>query len=714
LRRWTVLSILLFVCLTFPFTITNVVVKGLETVPLTSVLERIDYSGDLTEKDVEEIARTIFDMGYFASVKPELIPGKEGYTLLITVKENPKVKDWKITIDGEGLLDVKDLEKLVTIEKGKALNVKRVQESLENIKKAYEEAGYIFIEVTGNMRKDTFEIIVEEYALWDVFINGETAGIDISQIVKEANLNLLKDFYSASPLVRFFTMNKKKFYPRVSDINRFIQTLRLNAFFSEETTVNFKKVTMDNVEEKTIVLIVNVVQRKIIDKKRSFSCIEVTGNKLLSRDEILRAAKIKPGDVLENHEILAAMNRIMGEYKRRGYPFVWVDASVEKDKLMFKVYEKYISKIEVEGLKTTKPYIVRNLLRVYEGNPLKSEDVAETFSYLNNTRYFSSVDIKPLFTQNATDVKLIVDLKESDKHYFIVGGVAWAPPDGEWWEGLAGNVDLSAVNVWGYGQRFSFKLDLGIKKKTVSFDYKIPSPFALPFDFGFNVSCEKLNATDTSVATNTLTVGVDFTTLPIKGNTFRFGVSFDDVLNLENGKTLTVLGGYAYDKRDSKYVPKNGFNFGVNVWKAGILQFNAKDYVKVEGYAGFYTQILDSLTLNMKIFGGKVFLNRGKESVELWGPESLRGYDYLEGESAFLVSNNLNWFVKEDPVIVVLGLFLDHGDVSNDEGIFSNMKTSFGPKILMSLPILGNVEFGYAYKLMEREWAPYFVLGQEF
>ncbi|RKX40005.1 MAG: outer membrane protein assembly factor, partial [Thermotogae bacterium] len=233
LRRWAVLSILLFVCLTFPFTITNVVVKGLETVPLTSVLERIDYSGDLTEKDVEEIARTIFDMGYFASVKPELIPGKEGYTLLITVKENPKVKDWKITIDGEGLLDVKDLEKLVTIEKGKALNVKRVQESLENIKKAYEEAGYIFIEVTGNMRKDTFEIIVEEYALWDVFINGEAAGIDISQIVKEANLNLLKDFYSASPLVRFFTMNKKKFYPRVSDINRFIQTLRLNAFFSE-------------------------------------------------------------------------------------------------------------------------------------------------------------------------------------------------------------------------------------------------------------------------------------------------------------------------------------------------------------------------------------------------------------------------------------------------------------------------------------------------
>ncbi|OQX57330.1 MAG: hypothetical protein B5M49_04030, partial [Thermotoga sp. 4484_232] len=235
LRRWAVLSILLFVCLTFPFTITNVVVKGLETVPLTSVLERIDYSGDLTEKDVEEIARTIFDMGYFASVKPELIPGKEGYTLLITVKENPKVKDWKITIDGEGLLDVKDLEKLVTIEKGKALNVKRVQESLENIKKAYEEAGYIFIEVTGNMRKG------------------------------------------------------------VSDINRFIQTLRLNAFFSEETTVNFKKVTMDNVEEKTIVLIVNVVQRKIIDKKRSFSCIEVIGNKLLSRDEILRAAKIKPG-----------------------------------------------------------------------------------------------------------------------------------------------------------------------------------------------------------------------------------------------------------------------------------------------------------------------------------------------------------------------------------------------------------------------------------
>ena len=714
MKRWGVLFMLSLAFLALPFTITNVVVKGLETIPLSSILERIDYSGDLTEKDVEEIAKMIFDMGYFASVKPELIPGKGGYTLLITVKENPKVRDWKIAIHGEKLLDIRDLEKLVTIEKGKALNVKRVQESLENIKKAYEEAGYIFVEVTGNMKGDTFEIMVEEYALWDVFINGETAGIDISQIVKEANLNLLKDFYSASPLVRFFTMSKKKFYPKVSDINRFIQTLRLNAFFSEETTVNFKKVTINDVKEKTIVLIVNVVQRKVIDKKRSFDYIEVVGNSLLSRDEILRASKIKPGVVLKNHEILAAMNRIMDEYKRRGYPFVWVEASVEKDRLIFKVYEKYISKIEIKGLKTTKPYIVKNLLRVYEGNPLKSEDVAETFSYLNNTRYFSKVDIRPLFTPDSTDVNLIVDLEESDKHYFIVGGVAWAPPDGEWWEGLAGNVDFSAVNVWGYGQRFSFKLDLGIKKKTVSFDYEIPSPFALPFDFGFSVSYEKMSATDTSMATNTLTLGVDFTTLPIKGNIFKFGASFDDVLNLENGKTLTVLGGYAYDKRDSKYVPRNGFNLGIDVWKAGIFQLNAKDYVKIEGYAGFYTQILDSLSLNMKVFGGKVFLKRGEENIELWGPRSLRGYDYLEGKSAFLISNNLNWFVKEEPVIVVLGLFLDHGGISNDEDMLSNVKTSFGPKILMSLPILGNIEFGYAYKLMEREWSPYFVLGQEF
>lgn len=714
MKKWITFSILSIACFVFPFTITNVIVKGLETIPLTSVLERIDYSGDLTEKDVEEIARTIFDMGYFASVKPELVPGKEGYSLLITVKENPKVKDWKITINGEGLLDIKELEKLVTIEKDKALNIKRVQESLENIKRAYEESGYIFVEVTGNMKKDTFEIIIEEYALWDVFINGETAGIDISQIVKEANLNLLKDFYSASPLVRFLTMNKKKFYPKVSDINRFIQTLRMNAFFSEETTVNFKKVDMDNVKEKTIVLIVNVVQRKIIDKKRSFNYIEVTGNELLSRDEILRAAKIKPGDMLENHEILTAMNRIMNEYKRKGYPFVWVEAFAEKDKLMFKIYEKYITEIKIEGLKTTKPYIVKNLLRVYEGNPLKSEDVAETFSNLSNTKYFSNVDIKPLFTQNTTDVKLVVDLEESDKHYFIIGGVAWAPSNGEWWEGLAGNLDFSAVNIWGYGQKLSLKLDLGVAKKMVSFDYNIPSPFALPFDFGFDISYEKLNATDTSVSTNTLNFGVDLTTLPIKGNIFKFGVSFDNVLNVENGKTLTISGGYAYDNRDSKYVPKNGFNLEIDVWKAGIFQFNAKDYVKVEGHAGFYIQALDSLVLNMKIFGGKVFLNKGEETVKLWGPETLRGYDYLEGESAFLMSSNLNWFVKEEPVIVVLGLFLDHGGISNNEDVFSYVKTTFGPKIFMTLPILGNIEVGYAYKLMEKEWAPYFVFGQEF
>nr|WP_233185613.1 outer membrane protein assembly factor [Thermotoga sp. SG1] len=689
--------------------ISDVKFEGLNVLTPDFITQKVGkLFGEVTSDEIQDYLKKIFDLGYFSSLTPSLEPSDVGYRLIVTLKENPTVSDWKLEVEGPGLVDRKEIEKVVKIEKDKPLNTNSLRETFEAIRNRYQEAGYFLVEINGSFENGTYKIVVKEYALWDIVFNGETDGLDIVSILSKAKIKTLRDYYASSPLVRFFTMSKKDFYPTLSEMNKLISVLNSYPFFSRETSVDFKKTTVKDIEEKNVVImVVNVVQRRIFEGEKKFKEILFHGNTIFTDQELLRASGLFPNETYTNSQILLAMNRLVDFYERNNYPYIWIEARVEDDRLVFDVYEKYVRSVKIEGLKRTRPYVVENLITIKEGEPLNKEEIMLTYSYLQNSRYFDSVNIYPQLSQNATQVDVVVDLKEAEKTRNFIGGLGWTmPKEGEWWQGFSGTVQLSAVNSFGYGESFSIDLSLGFIERSVEGTVKLPIKLDVPMNLELGAGYTNYA---TSSGTDTVSLKGIVSTLPYKGHSFGVGALYEKELVEDSKGTLAALFKYRYNTKNSAVLPTEGYYLSLDLTRAGLFGLDDQKYWKGILTGEAYYPIFESLYWSFKGTGGLVYNEIGTELLEVSGPYTVRGYDYFETEKMFKLSADLNWILQRENVPVVTGVFFDYGGIEED----GNMKllSSAGVKLDLVIPLLGSVEVGGAYRFNEKNWQLYFFMG---
>ncbi|PLV59177.1 outer membrane protein assembly factor [Thermotoga sp. KOL6] len=688
--------------------ISEVKFEGLNVLKPEFITEKVGkLFGEVTSNEIQNYLKKIFNLGYFSSLTPSFEPSDLGYKLVVSLKENPLVEDWKLEIEGPGLIDKKELEKLVKIEKGMPLNTNSLKESFEAIRNKYNEAGYFLVEINGNFEDGIYKILVKEYALWDIVFNGETDGLDIVSILSKAKIKTLRDYYSSSPLVRFFTMSKKDFYPTYSEISNFISILNTYPFFSEKTSVDFKKTTVKDIEEKNVVImVVNVVQRKIFEGEKVFKEFVFLGNTIFTDRELLHASGLSSEEKYTNSQILLAMNRIVDFYNKNNYPYVWVEARVEDSKLIFNVYEKYVRSVKIEGLKRTKPYVVENLVAVKEGEPLNREKISLTYSYLQNSEYFDAVNIYPQFSTTATQVDVVIDLKESEKTRNFIGGIGWTmPKKGEWWEGFSGSAKVSMVNTFGYGESFSLDVNLGFTERSIEGNFKIPVKYEIPMNIEFGIGYTNYA---TGSGTDTINMKSVVSTLPYKGHSFGIGFLYEKFLTEESKGTLAALFKYKYNTKNSAILPTKGYFLSLDLTRAGLLNLNEQKYWKAILSAQAYYPVFESLFWSFRGIGGVVYNEIGTELLEVSGQYAVRGYNYFETKKMFKLSADLNWILQRENVPVVTGLFFDYGGV--EEGSMRYL-SSAGIKLDLVVPLFGSIEIGGAYKFNEKDWQFYFLMG---
>lgn len=705
--RRALLSLFLIVCLTgFGIYIADVRFTGLKHLSEQEIFENVGkLFGELTSSEIEDYLRRVFALGYFSSLKPTLVSGEMGYILEIEVEENPLVSDWKVEVEGIKLVKLEDLEKAVKLERKKPLNLIKLRESVEAIRNEYQKNGYFLVEISGELENDVYKITVKEYALWDVVFNGEIEGLDIASLVSKSKLKLLRDYYSSSPIVRFFTMNKKDFYPTLSDVQRFLDTLRSLPYFGEETSIDFVKTTVRDIEERNVmILVVRVVQRRIFEGERKINVITFSGNTIFSQEQLLKACGLRTGESVRNVDVLLAMNRVVEFYEKNNYPYVWVKAKLEGDVLNFEVFEKYVKSVEVKGLEKTRPYVVKNLIAVEEGEPLNKEKIALTYSYLMNSMYFDKVNIQPRLNLEETDVDLTIELKEAEKTRNFMGTLGWSMPKTgeEWWKGFVGFLQLSMVNNFGYGENLYLNVNLGFSERKASVGVSVPLPTDIPVKLETEAGYRKIVSTDTdSVSLKSM-----ITTLPYKGNSFGIGLAYEKILGETNTGTLSFLGRYTFNDRNSAILPTEGRYLRLDVQKAGLLYFKEQSYWKTIVVGELYYPIFESLYAKFGGLGGVVLNELGEEKLEVSGTQGIRGYGYLETERIFKFSADLNWILQSENIPVVFGVFADFGGAKKESGF--EYLSSIGPKLNLVIPFLGNVEVGYAYLFRDGKWNFYF------
>lgn len=724
----TFLFLILISCALSAVVISDLVFTGLETVESSELIAVArDYLNvELTDQGVQELLKKIFDTGYFSSLEPKMISSIKGYVLQINVQENPVVKGWRIDLVGPELVKKTDLESVVKLEKNKALSIAKVRDSLQAIKEKFDEAGYFLVEVSGDLDKDIYVFKITEYALWEIYFEGETQGIDFSKIRQQIKIDTLKDFYTTPGFLRILTKDIKRCYPTVENMSSVMSVLSKYVYFDKDTAINFEKMEVPGVDEKTAVLKINVVLKKIISDGKFYKDVEITGNKLVSTAELKNSLALKPGQIVYNVDILKSMQAIVDYYENKGYPMTYVLAKEQGDVLQFQVLEKYVSEVEFKGLEITKQYVISDLITFEKGEPLKKQDFYDTVSALNRTQFFESVSAYPVGTMDSTEVKVTIDIAEKKRKFDFTGGISWTPPDGPWYEGFMGEVTLGTTNPFGYGQSFSVTGKLGLTVKSISFDYSIRKPFELPATLGAVFSYE-YETSDSSI-TNIFKIGGNFTTLRSQGHAFGAGVTYEyryySYLS-DDEDTLILSGNYSYDTRNNAIFATNGQYLYLGLDKAGLFGIlDDRDYWKARLDARFFVPVYEDLfSLAFRGFASSLFLEKyrvsgtDQETILFYGVNAVRGVESTEQKAGWLGSVELRYDLKSQTVPMYLLAFADIGGTGE-----SLWKTGFnftaGPELDIAIPMLGVIGFGVAYNF-DGNWTfenfkPFFRFGAAF
>lgn len=714
----------------FPLVIKDIVLDGLQTVSATEVLADAgieDYKGiEITQALVEDLIKKIFETGYFSSLDPELTPSNGDYVLKIHVKENPVISSWRIELTGPELISLSDLKSVVTLESNKALNMKAVQDSMSALKTKFDEQGYFLVEIGGELVDDEYVFKVTEYAIWDVRFDGETEGIDFSKIRNEIKIDTLRDFYTTPSIIRLFIKDIKRCYPTVEVMSRILSTLGKYVYFGEDTKVDFEKIEIPGVSEKTLILKINVALRKVVEDGTVFDSIRIEGNKLIPTSELMNVITIEESKAVSNADVLNSMQALMDYYSDLGYPMCFVIAQPREGELVLSVKEKYVHDIQFKGLDYTKKYVIDDLITFFPNEALVEQDFYDTSSNLNRTQFFESVNVYPSGSIDATNVDIVVEVKEKEKKFMFGGGITWAPPSEgiEWYNGFLGELNVATINPFGYGQSFTIGGKLGLQSREFSIDYNIRKPVNLPLTLGAQFLYQ--NQTYDSTSTNIYSLGTNMTTLRIDGHAFGLGVSYENrATDSLRENTLILSANYSYDTRDSALFAMNGQYLLLGVEKAGLLGFlNDRDFWKLKGDLRIFVPIAENMALGFRGMSGAIMADSYKpgaapETIDYSGLNGVRGMEAASAKAVLLSSAEFRYNPESQTVPMYILGFVDMGGSGDD--IFEasrNLDITAGPELDIIVPLLGVMRFGVAY-YFTGEWTfdnfkPFFLFGTGF
>ncbi|MCF7889802.1 BamA/TamA family outer membrane protein [Candidatus Bipolaricaulota bacterium] len=149
---------------------------------------------------------------------------------------------------------------------------------------------------------------------------------------------------------------------------------------------------------------------------------EFTGANLLNTrklKKVLKDAGIKKGKVINRDKLDEGLKNIQKKYEENGYPFVTVGNVDLGSTLSIEVIETKLTAIRVEGLDTVPEEVALDMIEAQKGEPVKLRALQRSYQNLQNSIYFTSVNLVPARGYSKSDVILRWELTERK----IVDGV---------------------------------------------------------------------------------------------------------------------------------------------------------------------------------------------------------------------------------------------------------------------------------------------------
>ena len=474
----------------------------------------------------------------------------------------------------------------------------------------------------------------------------------------------------------------------------------------------------------------------IVVENRVITGFEFVNNSALKAEAITPVLSSKVGTVLNRNSIGADVTAIQKLYQDKGFAAIIQPGGVnqrEDGTVVFIISEAVISKVNLIGLKKTKEYLVRRLIRIKAGDTFDAAKMRQDLNRLYDTNFFDAVDPRVDDDPNqagAVIVNFVFREKRTGQFQVGVGFDSRSK--------LSGFLTLSESNLRGTGQRGFASVEVGSQR---NFELGTGNPFIGDKNASYDVSIYRRSifreprllqnvGVDTS---NTFSYEEQRTggrinfTRPLdfdRRRTLIFGYRNENAKLRQtdrNGISTPVTGagadlassgtisaasvGFLHDSRDLRIDPSSGGRESLVVEQAFKFLGGNTDFTKLDLDLRRYLPIIAGEKIGAPaklVFAGRVVLGRSVnqlpafEQYYIGGTDTVRGYNVDQQFGDNQLYGNAELRYRFQPKITGV-VFADSGTAyggrfSSGNGI--NLLSSVGVGVRLVTPI-GPIRLDY-------------------
>jgi len=609
--------------------------------------------GLFSNEQVREDLRSIFSLGYFTDVQVDIKSTPKGREVIYIVAEKPSIKE--VLILGNDKVKWDDIKEKVTLTPRSILNLEKVLENAEQIRKLYFSKGYYGVRVEHQVDSlETNEVVV-------TFRITEGPKGRIKKIVFKGNRKI-----KSSNLKKVMTTKQWSlfsFFTKTGVLDEDIlkdDTQLLTAYYYEHGYLDAKiSEPKINLRDPKRIRIEIAIEE---GPQYRLGTIDFKGDLLTTKEDLFKDLRLKRNDVYRNSAIREQIRILTEKFANEGYAYVEINPETNTDPknllvhLTFEIDKKRrvsFETIQVTGNTKTRDKVVRRELEVEEGEIYSVTDLNESRDALRRTGYFKEVGFTT--SRGSTDEKINLDVKveEAPTGAFSFGAGYSSI------EGVLGSVSVSEQNLFGMGYKGLLRFQLGTESNNFKLSFTDPYFLGYRYSAGFDLYRDEVAYFDTysyKVLGGDLRLGKKLTKWIRLDSMYKLETSnvydvTDDastfIKEQEGKKTTSALSfTLSMDTRDDFYVPTRGGRHSLFVQNAGGILGGDNYFLKGSVETSWFFPLPLSTVLNLRGRFGIIEPYGGKETpiyekFFVGGLYTVRGFEY--GKAGPIDSN-------EDPL----------------------------------------------------------------
>lgn len=728
-------------------TVEDVRVLGNTTVSTATILNLVrTRQGDkLDPQTVEEDYQRIYGLKKFSNVEAKIEPTESGGVIVVFVVTEQK-QITSVAFLGNLQLSTQDIEKVVDIQPGQAIDRFRLAVAKQAIQNLYRQKNYPFahVEIDADALARRGQVVFH-------IVEGPNVRIRNINFVgaKSFSEDKLKGQIQSRTWIWIFrsgTYDPEVVEDDVAAIRRFYEQ---KGFF--DVRVGRKLIWSADMRELQIDFVIEEGPRYVIER------LTFKGNASLSEAELRKNLKLVEGIPYDNDLLQRDIKQIVRAYSPLG--FIYQPLSTDPDYLRIEtrpVFRRQAGRVElvyeisegkpfrlgriiIKGNTKTQDKVVLREMQMAPGQLYDSAEVSDAVERLQGTRFFTKVSATPIGNDPETR-DLLVEVEEGKTASVSVGGSVNSNG------GIGGNLTYEQQNFdisnwpasWrdffsdraftGAGQVFRASFEPGTRFTSAYIRFVEPWIFDQPYSFSGQAYLQnriRENYTDQRVGAR-VSLGKRFgrfwnAAVSFRGESVEIGsiqdkeIRAEEILDLEGTNTLTSLGlRVTRDTTTRGLLPSRGMTTSAGVEAFGALggDFSFQKFtLSHDQYFTLHEDLQDRKVI-LALHGETGYITGNAPFFERYyggGIGSVRGFafrgisprsgpddDRVGGDFMYAGSAEISFPLVGEQLRGVV--FTDVGAVEPDLKI-GTIRSSVGAGIRLTLPMLGRVPIALDFAL---------------